>query len=487
MMATPQLPHDETLPHLAIALDGLLMQVFLQALLFAVDPATAADGSPLATGTTGSRPMAAERFQIESCTVDRVKYKAQEKCVISYRLQIYDRTDGRLHEQILCARVFPAGLSGARYHKALREPLVQPRFGRAVMHLPELDMVLWAFPNDRKIGGIARLVASASGEHPDLVVVVALLKGRQWQIAGQRYTLMHYVPEHTATVRVQLQLMQPAATATPPPTHTLTLFGKAYYNEEGAESYRLMNLLWTSEARRRGRLRIAQPVAYIAEERILWQVGLPGQTLLTYTMGTPLFTELMAEAAAAVATLHATALPCARRSELADWLAHLHATEQVVRQVRPQLGALFHAVVAALIHAAPQVLAEPAATLHGDLHLQNFFVDEAQPAGQRVALIDLDNLSTGSPWRDLGSFCAGIYYRGLVDNQPMPILRQTVADFCSVYAAHAPWPMPQQLVDWYTATALLNERVARSISRLKQGRLELLDDLLWLATSLLSI
>lgn len=485
MIATHDLPYDETLPQLAIALDGALMQTLLQTLLFTRAPSAA--GSDSADGTTVAVPAqgAAKRFQIASCTIDRVKYKAQEKCVISYRLQIYDRMHQSYHLQILCARVFPAGLSAARYRKACQEPLIQPRFGQAVMHLPELDMVLWAFPNDRKIGGIARLLASASREHTALDAIVAGLWGREWRIVEQTHELIHYVPEHTTTVCVRLQIAPTAATPLPPATRAVTLFGKAYYNTEGAESYRLMNLLWRSAARRSGRLRIAEPVAYMAADRILWQMGLPGRTLLTYEMGSPAFMALLAEAAAAVATLHAAALPCVRHSTLADWVTQLQATAQVVRQVRPQLSGRLNAVVAALLQAAPQLVAEPEATLHGDLHLQNFLVDETQAVGQRVALIDLDNLSTGSPWRDLGSFCAGIYYRGLVEAKAMPLLRQTVADFCTAYAAHADWPLSQPLVDWYTATALLNERITRSISRLKQGRLDRLDDLLGLAAGLL--
>lgn len=487
MIAAHDLPYDETLPHLSIALDGLMMQVLLQALLFPKEPVTAeADPVGRTAGAEADQQVDAPRFQIESCTIDRVKYKAQEKCVISYRLQIYDRMAQLSHMQILCARVFPAGLSASRYQKACQEPLVEPRFGQAVMHLPELEMVLWAFPNDRKIGGIARLLASASRQEADLDEIVAARWGREWRIVQQTHELIHYVPEHTTTVRVRLQLGQPTAMPTPSAPCTVTLFGKAYYDTEGAESYRLMKLLWASETSQTGRLRIAEPVAYIAEDRILWQMGLPGRTLLTYEMGSLAFMELIAEAAVAVATLHAAALPCVRRTTLTDWVMQLEATERVVRQVRPQCGDLFNAVVAGLLHAAPQAVAEPEATLHGDLHLQNFFVDETQPAGRRVALIDLDNLCTGSPWRDLGSFGAGIYYRGLVEGKALPVLRQTVVNFCTAYAAHAHWPMQQSLVNWYTVTALLNERVARSISRLKQGRLDLLDELLGLAMLLLN-
>ncbi|MCE7986884.1 MAG: aminoglycoside phosphotransferase family protein [Caldilinea sp. CFX5] len=503
MSAVQALPSDQTMPQLQVALDPLMMQVIFQK-MFATDAAA---------------------VQVDSCVVERVKYKAGEKCVISYLLRLYDPERDCCHEQRLAARFFPAGLSEARYQKALCEPLTPPPYGNAVMHLPELAMVLWAFPNDRKIATLPHLLATAAQDNDELGAIVTNLFGEAHQIVHHRHRLVHYVPEQTCTVCVELQVapppvvlsvkqdITPAATepqkrpvqssgkvrpvnpevcSTLPGRCTrqpadapqpLTLFGKAYYNDDGAETYRLMNLLW-AEKQGHG-LRIAQPLAYDPQTRILWQKGLPGRTLLSYPLGSPVFNELLQEAARSVARLHRAMLPCARQSRLADWVVQLCSIQQLLEDRHPASQATVAALVAALHHQAPTVDRAPAVTLHGDLHLQNFLVDETASVGQRVALIDLDNLSTGSPWRDLGSFCAGLYHRGLVEALPTPSIRQAIDAFCVAYAAVAPWPLEPQTIAWYTATALLNERAFRSVSRLKHGRLDLLDDLIGLAGALL--
>ncbi|MEZ4861134.1 MAG: aminoglycoside phosphotransferase family protein [Caldilineaceae bacterium] len=468
MSAIHDLPADATMPSLPVALDPVLMAARFQPLLFPTDSPTS------------------DRFRVAGCTIGRVKYRVQEKCVISYTLRIEDKDNERAEEHLFCARLFPTGLSHARYRKAQREPLVQSHHGDAVMHLPELDMVIWAFPNDRKIAGLARLMASAARQNQDLDDLVTGHWGTDWQIVRHTHELVHYVPEHTTTVRVRLLLDKAASSAQPVRAQEATLFGKAYYNDEGAETYRLMQLLWQRNARQLEGVRVAQPLAYDPETHVLWQMGLPGRTLLTYELGSPHFLALLPEAAQSVARLHVADLLCARTTHLAPWLSQLPKSATLLEQVRPDLLPFAHALVQALLTNAPQPGDEPQATLHGDLHLQNFFVDESQPVGQRLALIDLDNLSTGSPWRDLGSFCASLYYRGLVEGKPMALLRQIVESFCTAYAHYVPWPLSRSAVDWYTAAALLNERVHRSISRLKAGRLELLDDLIWLATSLLS-
>lgn len=492
---------DGTLPQLQVALDPLMMQVIFQNLL-------TTDGAAV---------------QVDACTVERVKYRAGEKCIISYLLRLHDAERNAYHEQRFAARLFPTGVSQARYQKARREPLTPPRYGQAVMHLPELAMVLWAFPNDRKIATLPHLLASAALDNQELDAIVTKLWGDECQIIHHRYRLVHYVPEHTCTVCVELQIAPTpvALVAAEDITHGaidpqklpvqssgkvrivnpevystlpgkcpcqpadlpmgLTLFGKAYYNDDGAETYRLMKRLWQAAP---SAPKIAEPLAYNPESRILWQKGLPGRTLLSYPLGSPAATELLQEAAQTVALLHQAALPCTRQSRLADWLAQLQCIRQLLQEVHPVSREIVARLITTLQQQAPTVDLAPAATLHGDLHLQNFLVDETAPLGQRVAIIDLDNLSTGSPWRDLGSFCAGLYYRGLVEALPLPLIRQVIDAFCAAYATVAPWPLDAQAIAWYTATALLNERAFRSVSRMKQGRFDRLDDLIGLASAL---
>ncbi len=454
------------MPWLPMALDPRLMQNTFQRLLFG-------------RSTHTNHPVV--NHQITSCTIERVKYRAEQKCVISYRLNILDPANGAEVEQWLCARVFPIGSAIAKYDKARKEPLTTPAFGDAVMVLPELDMVIWTFPNDRKIAGLPALTAAAARENHALDDVVTATWGTDTTISHHETKLIHYVPEHTCVMRVQLALENPQR----PVPAAVTLFGKAYYNDEGAETYRLMQHLWTTPSLHRHKLRIAQPLAYDPTTRILWQLGLSGRTLLTYALGSPEFQELLGEAAQAVALLHRAALPCTRTTEQRIWLDQLPSRQALVAHHCPHLAPSAQTLVTALRCLMPDQQHAPQATLHGDLHLQNFFVDENAPPSQRLALIDLDNLSTGSPWAELGSLCAALYYRGLVDGVAQPIIRQCIDHFCARYATHVPWPLDRRAIDWHTAAALLNERAFRAVTRMKEGRVQMIGDFIRIATELL--
>jgi hypothetical protein len=98
-----------------------------------------------------------------------------------------------------------------------------------------------------------------------------------------------------------------------------------------------------------------------------------------------------------------------------------------------------------------------------------------------VALIDLDNVHQGSPWQDIGSFVASLLYRGLLMDTPGQVVRETIATFYRAYERNAPWRTSPETLYWFVAAALLHERAFRCVTRLKDGRLDLVDKLVTLA------
>jgi len=129
-----------------------------------------------------------------------------------------------------------------------------------------------------------------------------------------------------------------------------------------------------------------------------------------------------------------------------------------------------------LLAQAERMPEEPRATLHGDLHLQNLFIGEA-----RVALIDLDNVRTGSPLLDLGSLIAGLHYVRILRRTSPESCHRLVERFLQTYQANVPWAVPPPILNWYVAVALITERAYRCVTQIKPGRLNLIDDLVDLA------
>lgn len=450
MRVETDLPNDPVLPQLQTVLDLAAMRKILQAHLF--DETT--------------------RFKIKSCEIERVKYKPGKNCMFCYQIQIFDATTEQTERQKFCLRIYECDASATRFKKALSEPLVSPLFGRALTHIPELEMLVWAFPNDRKLRGLPMIADTKTLQETILPELLKRSLHQDWHIEALSSEVIHYVPEHTCTVRTTLNLAEKRTNN----KKTMTLYGKTYYNEDGREVDEMMRQLWRSECRHSGALGMAEALGYHEASKTFWQYALPGKPLLDYDMDTQNFLLLLEKTGSVVSALHQSPLKTSRCIVMDDWLLKLSETCQLVIKRKPQCQSKLKPLVARLLLQFKTLKILPEGTLHGDLHLNNFLV-----ADQNISLIDMDNMSRGPRLLDIGSFLAGLFYRGLLFHHSLNQVEKIGKAFLQGYQASAESNVPRFDLAWYTATALINERVFRCMSRVKAGRLDILDDLIDLA------
>jgi len=444
---------DQTLPQLGVALSPAAMREVFASALFPSE-------------------QQQSRYQVLDCEIMQARYKPGKNCLLSYRLTILDEQTARRREQILCARFYEHGGSSSRFLKAQSQSLAPTQFGPPVFHLANLEMVGWVFPNDRKLVGLPRLTNAECLRREVLPPVIAEAFGDGWRTDALTEEIAHYVAEHTCTARVTVQLRS-AATGR---ARTAVLYGKTYYNEDGAETFARMRELAPSEACRQGGLVLAQPIIYQPESKTLWQMGLPGAPLCEQAPGDPPFIETLKRAAGALAALHQSPVSCRRKVGIADLLARFDEVERMVALARPESQPKLRSLIDRLKRQSWRIGARPAMTLHGDLHLKNFFV-----AGREIALIDLDNLCLGDPLLELGSFIASLHYRNLLLERPAQRGRALADAFVRAYAESAPWAVTDSVLNWYVAAALIAERAFRCVTRLKSGRPTMLDEIITLA------
>ncbi|MCG3775933.1 MAG: Stress response kinase A [Nitrospira sp.] len=305
-----------------------------------------------------------------------------------------------------------------------------------------------------------------------LPTFLASYLGQEWALTDAHRTLVHYVGEHTCTVRID-------ATVVHQDDHqrqTITLFEKTYYNEEGEENFRVMRQLWQSEARSSGRLVIARPIWHDSSLKTFWQLGLNGIPFDACDVYSPAFLPSFEEAARRLAALHVTPITCARSTTVADLIADLKRVTPALIRLRPSCGPALSPLVAHLLAQAERMPEEPRATLHGDLHLGNLFVNDGC-----VALIDLDNVRTGPPLLDLGSLIAGLHYVRILRKASPESCHRLVERFLQTYQANVPWTVLPPLLNWYVAVTLITERANRCLTRLKEGRPAMVEELIALA------
>jgi hypothetical protein len=115
-------------------------------------------------------------MQVQGCTIDRVKYRRQRNCSVSYRLQVRGR-DGRCFEQRVAARWSTNGESPRRHAAALAAGTAPSAAGPAVQHEPALEMVACWLPNDPKLAALRLLLDDAALRERALPEVACALAG----------------------------------------------------------------------------------------------------------------------------------------------------------------------------------------------------------------------------------------------------------------------------------------------------------------------
>jgi aminoglycoside phosphotransferase len=388
--------------------------------------------------------------RVDECALLNVRHKPGKRLLASYRLRVNASTSQLVYAALYSER------SAAHFAKAQKQPLVAPAFGDPVFHLPDIGAVVWSFPNDRKLIGLPALVDATR-----LAEIARALVNGSGPVSSVSHQVVHYIPEHGCTLRVTAE-----AAGAP-----RSFYGKAYADEAGQTTWENMRALWRS-----GAVRMAQPLAYDPDARILWQAAVEGVTLADAGPACLDIFPALAAAARSIAALHATPIP-GLNSAGASVAAEAAAAAERLSLAMPHRAREIEAFARALTERAAGLEPRPLATVHGDLHWDNVVYSRGAPAG----LIDLDNLRAGDPLRDLGSFLASTCVRCLLDDAPAPRIAAMTEAVLAAYVHASPWPVERPVLNCYTAAALFSEQAHRAVVRMKRERLARLDTILDMA------
>lgn len=440
-------PADPKLPWLATALDRDAMSRHFARLVL---PTFA--------------PAQPGRYRLHGCDIDHVRYRPGRNCAIAYRLQVLDTATRAHHDLRFHARMYPPAGAHSRHARAADERLEPAPLGPPLHLIEPLDMVLWAFPNERKLRALGAVLDDGRLASEVLPEVIATGWGPSWQVETLRRDIVHYVPEHALTVRLQLGLRHGLTGERRP----VALYGKCQHDDQGAATLRVLSALRTQ---RQHGLRTPTPLCYQAPLRLLWQEALPGVPLADLLHDEAAVPALMRQAGAQIAALHGARAPVSGQITHGHLLTRVDAAAPVLAGEMGDDAAMVWDLTTALQAQLPAQPSEPV-LLHGDLHAKNILV-----GSQGAGLIDLDSCVTGPASWDLGSFIAALIATDIIQRAPGRACGRAALMLQGYGADH--WDAPtHRALDWSVACALVIERALRSVSRLKAGRLRTLPALI---------
>lgn len=429
--------------------------------------------------------FAAGEQVVSSCKINRVYYKSEKQ---SYRVYLKARIESRngrfLGEQALFAHLLPEYDLQYQWVQAKAKSWTQPTFGPAVCLIPQPGMIIWAYPNDPKVPGIALLADSSKilaklQENP----VAFGLKPSQQPIAIKTATLTKYVTSQRCGYLYEVELADG--------THQ-ALYGKAYREASGAQAQAIWQQIWNSPARQQGDLLLPEPYSYDVERHILWQEVVKGRPLAKILPKVDL-PQIASNVGHQLAALHNLQLDLPTGNTLEQERGELAKCLTAVSRFLPQIANRCQKLYEHLL-SDPETLQQTGLVpIHASFKPSHILVENGRSADNhstnyRCTLIDFDGTVIGDAGYDLGRFIAhlrGAEAKGKLDSATV---EKAIINFCTAYNQAANQPVAQVRINWFTTSLLLSSHIYKLIKRLSKKRLDdkQIDRLLTLAEQTLS-
>ncbi len=392
------------------------------------------------------RPQFPESVEIQSCEilslrhVDDLSGEGADGLLTCYRVSFLDTSTGTQGVQLYAGHIVTDAreLFGAHAGRALATPVCGP----PLIFLPEVDMVLFAFPNDARLLLLGDCV---SREALDACVAHAM-DFAGCTVVESAYEVLRYDPDRACTLRFIAVLEREGVRR----THRLVAKTRIDGIAEHAEN---LKRLWESLPLRSGNWTLARPHCYDADRKLSWESALDGKPFWSCypkLAATPVFEQM----ASAVADIHHSGVASTKKQEAE---AILVAASEQLAALDPGLGAR-QAELLRWLGESQSSLKSASVSLHGDFRPEVFLID-----GPRVSLAHFDHPYTGDPARDLGRFASHVYATAVLGGIDPAVFHEPLEAFYAEYArCAAPWD-DMRAVCWHVAAELAGRRVVESL------------------------
>ncbi len=412
------------------------------------------------------------RLRIEDLALNDFRYAPGEKCRVSYKLQVRDMLTGDEGSQDIFGVIEPNGGAEAKYANARRETHIQPKFGPALFELPELNMVLWGFPNDPKLKQLPRLWDDGT--------LLELLK-QYWHVFN--------LPPSAKLVNVTTKLIKHAPEDRCTLRHTLHLEGASEvvaYSKifapatSGALIFKTIRTLRQAPVCQSGEILIPEPLFFDAEMNVIFMRGLEGVNA-DENPATLDLDRIAQECGVALAGIHQCHLPDLPSRSEEYTMSHVLEAEEMLGCLGADYKPRLEAITAALRGKYPGLAQVAPTPIHSAFRLSQLLLVDG-----KIALVDFDDFQLGNPISDVASFVAHLLYLSLKGKLTLEQSRSAIRHFGRAYAGRAPWGLPKEVLAWQTAAHLVGKQAKKCLKLAKKNYLYTIVQLLSMAVEILA-
>jgi hypothetical protein len=380
-----------------------------------------------------------------ACVPQRLRAKGDE-WLARYRLDVAG-ADEAIEELVVVGRLWPPSADIAAAEPA--EP--GARFGDVGWGclLPDLRLELHAEQEDPALPALQQIVDPAAVR--ELIQEVLHRAGHaDAVITSCDPQVVRYKPGSRCTVVVAVTYEHNGGELPSP------LVLKTHQGDKGQTAWAAMTALWRSPVAGQGAVRLAEPLAYLAEQRILVQGPIPEDRTLK-VLAREAITEGSAEAldelrdelaktARALAALHQSGAEYGRTATFDDELAEVREVIGRLSTSVPTLEKAGEPLLQRLEQLAAETPAEPSVPAHHDFRPAQVLLHQGS-----IGFIDFDGAAMAEPALDLGRFRAKLRDIGIsvlaagdesLSGPPLEhnlrLLDELCEHFLLAYQEHAP-------------------------------------------------
>jgi phosphotransferase family enzyme len=378
-------------------------------------------------------------------------YKPGEVCRVLLEARLHPSGQAKT-SRLYVAEISSLAQAEREFRLTARRRLQRPPYGLAAALLPELATVLWAFPNDPHLPGLATLdsIAAVRGFLLDNQQRFGFYAGAE--IVAIHSELAKYAPARRAGYRYGVQWRHANGK-----TAEQLLFGKAYPETRGAAVHEVMRQLEASPACRSGRLRVPRTYAYDSEHGILWQEFLVGPQV---PRDPGSWVRKAAQGGQALAAFQNSSIRLGPGKNLLKALMDLQEAVAEIGKSYPEHREACLRLGRRLSAAAPGLPTVPLRPVHG-----SFRSNRLIEVRGRTAMVDFDRAGMGDPVYDLGSFQAHLLAASVEGKAEPELVESACRALRAEYEPLVHWGWPEERVLWYTCARLITSHVYKRARR----------------------
>lgn len=416
----------------------------------------------------------------------------EKRTTVLYQMRLRNQANEEREQFYVGYLVAPERLR-EEFKSATKRAKLQPIAGRAACVIPEANLVLLAFPNDRKLRLFAQaeLLPWLKAKWRQARATMPLrARQKKWRIIAARYEVLRYVPDKRFTMRCCLRLQHKDGR-----TKEVSVIAKQLSDGKKAKKSFLsllgLQAAWANVSRLTPKrllelrkapmpVRFPRALGWDEERALIFLEELPGENL-EGVLAEIAVAPMLHKVGAMLAKFHQTPKRVRKRVTYKSEMQEVRLALREIVAAFPAWRARLRALLLALKSSSEQ--GEPREVLlHGTFRLNHVFVHEGEPA-----VLDLDSMRMGPAEYDIANFLSALYYFEAQGRLTAAQRDEITRAFLQGYAAQAPFAVSAASVLWMLTSLLINKQASKYVSHHHPDREQKLACMLALAEEVMKL